>query len=249
MSKITLLKRATPVAPEAGKLSIFFDEDGELYKIDSSANLTKISQQSWKDGDELEFMGRTYGVVQSLTGRLWLDRNLGASQVATSSNDANAFGDLYQWGRAADGHHQVKSPTTSTRAATANAGHGNFVIYNAATADWITPANNSFWQSSSRINLPAPVGWRLPTVAEWEAEIATWGSLNIAGAFASVLKLPAAGYRNNVNGTITDTGTQGNYWTSNTADYFSTRLIISSGANLWNDVRARGYSIRLIKDE
>jgi hypothetical protein len=33
-----------------------------------------------------------------------MDRNLGASQVATSSTDPASYGDLYQWGRPADGH-------------------------------------------------------------------------------------------------------------------------------------------------
>jgi len=33
-----------------------------------------------------------------------MDRNLGATQVATSSTDENSYGDLYQWGRRADGH-------------------------------------------------------------------------------------------------------------------------------------------------
>jgi hypothetical protein len=42
---------------------------------------------------------------------VWLDRNLGATQVATSLNDSDAYGDLYQWGRAKDGHE--KSSTTT----------------------------------------------------------------------------------------------------------------------------------------
>ena len=41
-------------------------------------------------------------VTNPTTGKTWMDRNLGASQVATSSTDANSYGDLYQWGRAAD---------------------------------------------------------------------------------------------------------------------------------------------------
>ncbi len=36
--------------------------------------------------------------VSSATGKIWMDRNLGASQVAISSNDAAAYGDWYQWG-------------------------------------------------------------------------------------------------------------------------------------------------------
>lgn len=47
----------------------------------------------WKPGIEI------VPTVTTATGRVWMDRNLGASSVATSSNDAEAYGDLYQWGR------------------------------------------------------------------------------------------------------------------------------------------------------
>jgi hypothetical protein len=43
-------------------------------------------------------------VTNPTTGKTWMDRNLGASQVANSSTDAASYGDLYQWGRRADGH-------------------------------------------------------------------------------------------------------------------------------------------------
>jgi hypothetical protein len=35
-------------------------------------------------------------VTNSLTGRTWMDRNLGANRAATSSTDSHAYGDLYQ---------------------------------------------------------------------------------------------------------------------------------------------------------
>ena len=44
-------------------------------------------------------------VTNPITGRTWMDRNLGASQVATSYTDELAYGDLYQWGRLSDGLH------------------------------------------------------------------------------------------------------------------------------------------------
>ncbi|VVM21411.1 hypothetical protein BSPWISOXPB_2895 [uncultured Gammaproteobacteria bacterium] len=33
-----------------------------------------------------------------ITGKIWLDRNLGATQAATSRTDSASYGDLYQWG-------------------------------------------------------------------------------------------------------------------------------------------------------
>ncbi|MCC5924135.1 MAG: hypothetical protein JJT77_10135 [Crocinitomicaceae bacterium] len=53
-------------------------------------------------------------VISPGTGKVWMDRNLGASQAATSSTDAAAYGDLYQWGRRSDGHQCRTSITTTT---------------------------------------------------------------------------------------------------------------------------------------
>nr|WP_320009862.1 hypothetical protein [uncultured Desulfobulbus sp.] len=46
------------------------------------------------------------GTVTSPTGRVWMDHNLGASRVATSYDDKEAYGNLYQWGRGSDGHER-----------------------------------------------------------------------------------------------------------------------------------------------
>ena len=60
--------------------------------------------------------GNEYLTVTSPdTGKIWLDRNLGASQVCTSSTDSSCYGNLYQWGRNDDGH-ESSSTTTVTRA-------------------------------------------------------------------------------------------------------------------------------------
>jgi len=46
------------------------------------------------------------GLVVSKTGRIWMDKNLGAKRVATSPDDSLAFGFYYQWGRGSDGHQE-----------------------------------------------------------------------------------------------------------------------------------------------
>ena len=56
--------------------------------------------------------GLTYGTVTGEDGRIWLDRNLGATQVATAYNDTASYGHLYQWGRYADGHQIRTSSVT-----------------------------------------------------------------------------------------------------------------------------------------
>lgn len=69
-----------------------------------------------------------YGtVVNPVTGKVWLDRNLGATQVATSPTDAASYGDLYQWGRNADGHQIRTSGITTTQSSSFFTSNGLFV--------------------------------------------------------------------------------------------------------------------------
>ena len=51
--------------------------------------------------------------VISSSGEIWMNKNLGALRVATSSADAAAYGDLYQWGRTTDGHEKRNSTDSS----------------------------------------------------------------------------------------------------------------------------------------
>ena len=73
--------------------------------------------------------GTTYGTVTSPhTGRVWLDRNLGAAQVCTSFDDVACYGDYYQWGRNSDGHEDSASVNTATQAVNVTTvGHGDFI--------------------------------------------------------------------------------------------------------------------------
>ncbi len=56
-----------------------------------------------------------------------MDRNLGATQAATSSSDANSYGDLCQWGRGTDGHQIRTSNTNSTLSSADEPGNANFI--------------------------------------------------------------------------------------------------------------------------
>jgi uncharacterized protein (TIGR02145 family) len=196
----------------------------------------------------------TPNVTNPTTGEIWMDRNLGASQVATSSTDANAYGDLYQWGRAADGHESRTSATTSTNATSAvpndgNAWDGFFITEGSSPYDWLTPQDDNLWQGVSGTNNPCPSGYRLPTEAEWEAERTSWSSNNAAGAFASPLKLPVAGYRYYSNGSLYNVGSYGYYWSSTVVGTDSRYLYFDSSIALMNSShRARGGSVRCLKD-
>lgn len=99
-------------------------------------NITKrttffISGETWK--------GLVYETVTSpVTGRVWLDRNLGASQVCTALDDTNCYGDYYQWGRDTDGHEKSNSSTTATLATDLNtSGNSSFITNGSSPYDWV----------------------------------------------------------------------------------------------------------------
>ncbi len=188
-------------------------------------------------------------VTNPITGKTWMDRNLGASRAATSSTDTLAYGDLYQWGRGADGHQCRNSTITSTLSSTDQPGHGNFIITNSYPWDWRMLQNDKLWQEGNGINNPCPTGYRLPTSTELEAERISWSQNNYLGAFGALLKLPVAGCRVSVDGSLSFVGSYGYYWSSTKGTPTSILDFGSGGASLDNfGGRAFGFSVRCIKD-
>jgi uncharacterized protein (TIGR02145 family) len=187
--------------------------------------------------------------VTSTTGKVWMDRNLGASQTATSSTDANAYGDLYQWGRRTDGHQCRTSANTSTLSSTDLPAHGDFILAPNDPADWRTPQNSNLWQGVNGVNNPCPGGYRLPTETELNAELQSWGNQNSVGAFDSPLKLPMAGSRGRSTGLLNDVGARGLYWTTTISGGSSRSLsYFSNSATMFTSSRGVGASVRCIKD-
>jgi uncharacterized protein (TIGR02145 family) len=177
-----------------------------------------------------------YGIIiSSVTGKKWLDRNLGASQVATAYNDYNAYGDLFQWGRPADGHQLMNwssstlgtpvNGTTTTLATSDTPGHSNYIIspYTVDSKwDWRSDNNSMRWVTTPQG--PCPAGWHVPTIAEWVAEVSkTKGGTANSGGITdyntgySQLKLTVAGARM-VDGpgavNFYQVGSSGFYWSS-----------------------------------
>jgi uncharacterized protein (TIGR02145 family) len=200
-------------------------------------------------------------VTNPKTGRTWMDRNLGATRAATSSTDVESYGDLFQWGRGADGHQIRTSGTTTTLSTTDQPGNGNFII---TSGDWLIPQGVSLWRGVDGVNNPCPSGYRIPTEAEWESERQSWTGVpnSTEGAFASPLKLPMAGFRSLINGSLLNVGSDGNYWSSTVSSTTARPLYFDSSMPhpplaLWFDssnavmdplARALGLSVRCIKD-
>jgi uncharacterized protein (TIGR02145 family) len=186
-------------------------------------------------------------VTNYTTGKIWMDRNLGASQVATSSTDVASYGDLYQWGRRADGHQCRTSATTATLSSIDQPAHGNFII---SSNEWRSPENTNLWQGVNGVNNPCPSGYRLPTDAELISERQSWSSQNAAGAFASRLKLPFSGKRSNIDGSITSF--VGQYWSStvmpNVVNSYTLRFITGVAIVYPHGYRAEGSSVRCLKN-
>ena len=193
-------------------------------------------------------------VLNPTTNKIWMDRNLGATQVATSmansSMDQNAFGDLYQWGRRTDGHQCRTSPTTATLSSLDQPAHGNFITINSGNFDWRSPQNTNLWQGVNGVNNPCPSGYRLPTETELNNERLSWSSNDVTGAFGSPLKLVGSGYRDYFFGSINDIGI-GYYWSSTVSGSSSRYLYIwplTSQTGMLDSFRANGKSVRCIKN-
>jgi uncharacterized protein (TIGR02145 family) len=224
--------------PEEQQIRIVKDETIEI-------GIELREGQEWERDTSTEIVD----VYNPETGQTWMDRNLGASRAALNPDDESAYGDLYQWGRAADGHQKRNSPTTTSQSNSDQPEHGDFILASDSPYDWRRPQNAYLWQGVSGVNNPCPSGYRLPTAAEWRAEQQSWSSNNNTGANVSPLKLPLAGNRDSSSGSIFNVGSGGYYWARTVAGSDVRRLYFSSrNANVGSFYRALGLSVRCIKD-
>lgn len=153
----------------------------------------------------------------------FLCRNLGAAGDLYSIADALAYnaaddGDLYQWGRPTDGHEKRSSLTTTTLATTNTPGAVGFITTNNWPNDWRSGGGNADrWTDATKAaNDPCPAGYKVPSQAQWAAVVdnntrGTWAS---GFTFGDNLFLPASGYRYNSDGSLSDVGGSGGYWSS-----------------------------------
>jgi uncharacterized protein (TIGR02145 family) len=213
-------------------------------------------------GEKVTFKGQDYKVITSpITGKKWLDRNLGATQVCISSTDKACYGDYYQWGRLADGHEKASSNITTTLANDISDIGSKFIV---KYKDWTTSdiegdVRKVQWAKIDGTGI-CPVGFRVPTQTELRAETIGYSSTdnistgavkvtNAETAFQNFLKLPVAGVREAFDGSIQKQNLGGFLWT--TAVDNSESQFIGYGRGAKSDVadRAMGLSIRCIESK
>jgi len=179
----------------------------------------------------------TYGTVTNIPGeptKCWITSNLGSDHQATAVNDATeaSAGWYWQFNRKQGYKHDGTTRTPNT--------------------SWISAINEtSEWQSTNDpCIMELGTGWRLPTASEWMNVDAfgTWTTWT--GPWNSLLKMHAAGYLDNSNGSLNNRGLQGQYWSSSeNSSTQSWYLLFSTdycGLNL--NAKAYGGTLRCLKD-
>ncbi|PZR19441.1 MAG: hypothetical protein DI539_13940 [Flavobacterium psychrophilum] len=204
-----------------------------------------------------------YTTVRAADGNVWMQQNLGSTQVATSATDAASYGDYYQWGRWQDGHE--KSNSAMGTAVIPNNPMGVGTANNTFIPSWWNAGNTTdTWEAAT----PAAVsetngcdpckaalgnGWRVPTEAEWTAVIEAENITNVESGFTSNLKLAVAGYRGS-SGSFSFVGQRGYYWNSNvsaTLNNYGRNLYYSNAVMNPNAgaPRLQAHPIRCIKGQ
>jgi len=200
-------------------------------------------------------------VTSPYTGKVWLDRNLGASRVCTALDDTACYGDYYQWGRDADGHQESNSTITATLATDLNtSANTSFIKNDSSPYDWLDVNNNNVddngslraanWSKTDGSSI-CPVGFRVPTEQELKNETteASTPVTNNTDAYNNFLKFPSAGYRYYGSGSMYNQGSRGFVWSSSVSGSRSRNLnFYSSDALTSSDGRAHGLSVRCLRD-
>jgi len=177
-----------------------------------------------------------YGTVTNIPGetsKCWITSNLGADRQATAVNDATeaSAGWYWQFNRQQGYKHDGTTRTPNT--------------------NWINNINeSSAWLAANDpCALELSNGWRLPTSTEWTNVIAggVWTDWN--GLWNSALKLHAAGFLAETNGSLVYRGSRGTYWSRTQYNNSDGRYLFfdSGDCNIYFNSKAFGFNLRCIQ--
>jgi hypothetical protein len=152
-----------------GGMQTSFRSNGLPIRLIVNGTFTQTQYNNAYLNRSIDYQGFTYGFsFNTTTGIIWLDRNLGASQIATSDSDSSAYGDYYQWGRNPDGHQISTSSTYDGDASgkpalvdESGAWDGKFIT---TTTDWLGTQNDNLWSGKPTSNKTFTI--RTPTASE-----------------------------------------------------------------------------------
>lgn len=189
-------------------------------------------------------------LISPITGRIWLDRNTGASEVCTADNYIDfgfpCHGDIYQWGRNTDGHQKPNSQTTTKKGQNITDSSDKFVI---GHDDWTSDIHRSANWMATDGHAVCPVHYRVPTIQEWEQETSGYGEEIYQ--FEHFLKLGSSTIRYS-DGSLDNfaghdlAGFGIELWSSTASTHKSYIFNLFSGSVL--EYRSKGYPVRCIQD-
>lgn len=211
--------------------------------------------------------GATRGVVDvdgnGVGDNIWLDRNIGATQVATSATDAAAFGGYFQFGRTADGHEFATASElyngevdgfATTIAANSGTWDAKFIV---GGGTWVTDTSllADVWLGTGGVNTPCPSGTKVPSQEEIAAEIVSIttddGVEDTTEIFNSPLKLVTQGIRGRGAGAPVQQTNNAFYWTSRAISSALNAFpyeIYPTSNRIYFENSASGISVRCMVD-
>jgi uncharacterized protein (TIGR02145 family) len=232
---LTYTISGTPLS--GGTASFALSIGGQACSLDVTVSSTPVCRAKVTATDYKEFMCYNLGAANT------------SADPFTPSWEIN--GGYWQWGR-------------PTEAAAGPTGPGTGDTNEGAISGWNnTNAANGSWDDGSKTaNDPCPTGYRVPTTAQWDGVLAQNTKTNVGtfsksatnyGAgkkFGDNLMLPAAGFRDNVNGTLVVRGSTGYYFSSTElSTNFAFHLYFDGGGAYKNsNYRSSGFSVRCIAE-